>query len=536
MCSPCGLNQNQSSDGWNCINRIVSCNSSGFVTDRDLNGAFYLNNGIPTLTCILCDPSTVATSSGCTSCYPFVFTETPESIANIPNFCSLNCAKLSAGICIYNITSKDLIIDDYSLQVGNNEKEKSWFIETYAAVAYDQCRIATSRNVTACQLLLNMCILNYNSGSGTSIQKNPCDAFAFIKLRPLSADIPTLESEISIASYETISVSQVELKLVYDDTKSTCRSNALSFVAAKYKLNGNLISYSAIDLSELEICNFFTTDKVRLSENSFIAINYKKTCKLNVNKLIYISPNEPIFYELYLRYRLDNGTFSLLPVPIVVNNRNRFLSQRFFLIDKYSVKTSQSEDAQYVRYASSINIEFKLFNDNSDIGRIYPPILYINYNSLPITATNSPEVTFSVNYIMNIDAQLKNAWISVAVLASLAFLWSIIRSWSWNKRNGKMSSDIITVFKFFMYICNSCGNVFFVVFIGLCIWWLIVFKGQSFAYILTPQGNQESMFNLLLIVAFVLKALDVLHLIFVQVSYDIFAIDWEKPKVETGKL
>jgi meckelin len=137
---------------------------------------------------------------------------------------------------------------------------------------------------------------------------------------------------------------------------------------------------------------------------------------------------------------------------------------------------------------------------------------------------------------MELDTQISNIWISIAVLASLAFIWSIIRTWGWNKRSGKINSDIVTVFKFLMYVCGSVGNAFFVVFVGVCIWWLVVFKGQTFAYILTPQESQESVFRLLLIVAFALKALDVIHLIFVQVSYDIFVVDWEKPKVEKGFL
>ncbi len=87
-----------------------------------------------------------------------------------------------------------------------------------------------------------------------------------------------------------------------------------------------------------------------------------------------------------------------------------------------------------------------------------------------------------------------------------------------------------------MYLFSSIANVFFVVFIGVCIWWLIFFKGQNLAYILLPVSTQIDSFTALLVIAFVFKTVDILYLILVQVSYDVFVIDWEKPKVETGKF
>ena len=62
-------------------------------------------------------------------------------------------------------------------------------------------------------------------------------------------------------------------------------------------------------------------------------------------------------------------------------NTNR-LSHRFFLVDQYTTKASQSGTIQYVRYAKSITILFNLFNDNSNTGRMYPLILYITYDSI----------------------------------------------------------------------------------------------------------------------------------------------------------
>lgn len=45
-----------------------------------------------------------------------------------------------------------------------------------------------------------------------------------------------------------------------------------------------------------------------------------------------------------------------------------------------------------------------------------------------------------------------------------------------------------------------------------------------------PGNYQEIPFVTYLIVSFVLKLVDIIHLIFTQSSYDIFFIDWERPK------
>ena len=234
---------------------------------------------------------------------------------------------------------------------------------------------------------------------------------------------------------------------------------------------------------------------------------------------------------------LENGS-KVNTYSTLTTNTNR-LSRRFFLVDQYTAKTSQSGTTQYVRYASSITILFNLFNDNSNTGRIYPPIFYITYDSISTTQSSNSNLTispsFSVTYVMVLDTQINNVWISIGVISFFGLLWLFIRSWIWNKRSGKLTLDAVTIGKFIMYLFSSIANVFFIVFIGVCIWWLIFFKGQNLAYILLPVGTQTDSFTALLVIAFVFKAIDILYLILVQVSYDVFVIDWEKPKVETGK-
>ncbi|XP_053126486.1 meckelin-like [Hemicordylus capensis] len=90
------------------------------------------------------------------------------------------------------------------------------------------------------------------------------------------------------------------------------------------------------------------------------------------------------------------------------------------------------------------------------------------------------------------------------------------------------------VVKFLAFFAGSLANVFFVVALGTGIYWLIVFKGQQSSAVevtLPPAGSQiETNFIIFVLCAFVLKSLDVIHILITQLTVSIFLIDWEKPK------
>ena len=81
---------------------------------------------------------------------------------------------------------------------------------------------------------------------------------------------------------------------------------------------------------------------------------------------------------------------------------------------------------------------------------------------------------------------------------------------------------------------------------GVSLWWLIFFKvnspnlsfpnhtvtiqRQDAVYLVIPTTIQQASFTSLVVIAFALKTLDILHLIIRQSNVDIFFIDWEKPK------
>ena len=137
---------------------------------------------------------------------------------------------------------------------------------------------------------------------------------------------------------------------------------------------------------------------------------------------------------------------------------------------------------------------------------------------------------------MSLASQIEAIWISVGVIGFVAFVWAAFRSWIWSRRSGKLAVDFVTLFKFLMYLLNGFANVFYIIMIGVALYWLIFYKGQGLAYTAIPLDHlgQQDLFKSLLIVAFCMKVVDVLHLILVQCSYDVFFIDWERPKLRAA--
>lgn len=65
---------------------------------------------------------------------------------------------------------------------------------------------------------------------------------------------------------------------------------------------------------------------------------------------------------------------------------------------------------------------------------------------------------------------------------------------------------------------------------GLSIHWLIFFKRQKIVYQLLPTPSQERLFLELVGVTIAFKFIDVLHMLWSQISFEIFFVDWERPQ------
>jgi len=66
--------------------------------------------------------------------------------------------------------------------------------------------------------------------------------------------------------------------------------------------------------------------------------------------------------------------------------------------------------------------------------------------------------------------------IAVGVLLAVAIVFSIIQTWGWSRRAGKISIDFVTLIKFLAFSCGNMANAFFVTTFGSSIWWLVFYK------------------------------------------------------------
>ena len=298
----------------------------------------------------------------------------------------------------------------------------------------------------------------------------------------------------------------------------------LKYFAAEYSLRGNLIGYKDFDVSNLQLCNLALPYQSPISTDSlFSTKSINQYCSLTVEKLLEIFNKEPSFFELFLNYNTNDAT----QVMVSINNVSY---SRFFLVDSISSKPKVNEKPNFIRYAKSITLSYNLVENNS-IGEIYPPKLLIDYDYVKTDDTSKlVQIEFKIKYEMDLKNQFKNFYIALGVLSGLGFIWSIFEIYRWNKRAGKYAIDLITIFKFLMFLLGTIANCFSYLIVGTCIYWLISYRAQKIAFLFLPLESQERIFTIFLVLATVLKTVDVLHMILLQVSYDITFIDWEKPK------
>lgn len=507
-CEACAANYRQSTDGYSCVVCNTVCqncpNTSGYVTSTNENGVTSTN-----ARCVTCDSANSILLNGqCVSCKPFVFTVSASG-----NIAGVSCNQpfiRSAGILILNDGSVTVSSYDFDVTFGS-DRFTSTYLSNQLVGLYQTCRDTTRRNVTSCEALGNLCALKLYAFNLISNNIDACTLFentVNILLSSQSnaanqfwdANAPWLVYPVTFGTYKsaydatgistTGTAQYLNLKL-----DNRCKSSVLSFYAAKYNLQGDLLSFGPVDISEFQLCNFLTTSFALASDVSpFAATNYQQKCSITVGSLLKYGET-PVFYDLYLKY---SNSSKLFPVPVDTINysengntvntglpsSNDRLQRRFFLAESVtSLVSSSSQVPKYVRYAKSITIRFELAVGQTD-GRIYPPLVIINYDYVAADKTEKTvDVSFAISYVMNLDTQTIVVWAVIGALSGLGFFWAIFRTWIWNRRSGKMAPDLVTVIKFFLFLINALSNIFFAVLVVFSIFWLIFYKVQSLNFL-----------------------------------------------------
>ncbi|XP_019406039.1 PREDICTED: meckelin isoform X1 [Crocodylus porosus] len=549
-CEKCPENVNGvTEDGWNCIacpkglttEGKCKCLNNEILVERDVNGTL-----LKEALCIHCDGSEQSFSTSdvlgnrCTRC--------EQTFINVSKSC--DCSEpniLTGGLCFSSsghFPPKGVATIRYG-QLGITVTS-AWFQKNLQASAA-ACWLYS--NLTSCQALGNMCVMNMNSLSSAST--DACGLFQYIYTNTAGlgivhsisfwrqylpwiyyGDQPGLASQV-------LETTQFPTGFSF---KGTNKNIKLQFIAASYDAEGNFLKWQSLEGGVLQLCPDTLT---RLDAAYIFGTTYQQSCTISVSKILTSFP-KPVFYDVYLEYPEDNGQEYLWAIPVLnlnlqynemlvnqgSNRNNWLLTRRIFLVDALSGKENDlKKQPRIIRIASKITISIHLV-PNTQRGAIYPPLITIAYTDLLVQNpdTQSVTVSFSVNYEMSqSEAQIQTD-IALGVLGGLAVLWSLLKTAGWKRRTGSSVIDLQTVFKFLLFYAGDLANVFFIITVGTGIYWLIFFKAQQFVSVLLPIPSQEKHFVTYIGCAFTLKALQFLHKLISQLLVDIFFIDWERPK------
>ncbi|CAF4599618.1 unnamed protein product [Rotaria sp. Silwood1] len=131
---------------------------------------------------------------------------------------------------------------------------------------------------------------------------------------------------------------------------------------------------------------------------------------------------------------------------------------------------------------------------------------------------------------MDLENHTRNVWIILGTLSGVGMIVAVIQTWAWFSKSEKEVIDLPTLGKFLLHFLDILSTVIFLVMAGVSVWWLIFFKSQVDSTFESKTNSQQNIFKILFIVSFILKTIDIIHLIIQQTTIDIFFIDWERPK------
>ncbi|XP_045437267.1 meckelin isoform X2 [Pipistrellus kuhlii] len=502
-------------DGWNCISCPADltaegkcqCPSGHILVERDVNGTL-----LSQATCRLCDGSensfTVANALGnrCVRCEP-TFINTSRSCA-----CSESNI-LTGGLCFSTGNFPPPMISPARYGELGMSIPSEWFAR-YLHSSAAACRVYA--NLTACQALGNMCVMNMNSYNYATF--DACGLFQFV-----SESTPGLRTVHSVSfwkqnlpwlfyGYQLGLAPQVLSTTPFPSNfsfKGQNQNTQMKFVAASYDVRGNFLKWQTLKGGILQLC---PDTETRLNAAYSFGTTYQQDCVIPVSKILTDFPS-PIFYDLYLEYTDENQHQYIWALPVLnlnlqhnkmfvnqdSNSGKWILTRRIFLVDALSGRENDlGSQPRLIRIATQISLSIHLV-PNTKKGNIYPPLITIGYSDIDVKDPNSQfvKVSFSVEYEMN-------------------------------QEEPRIQTD--TVMKFLVYYAGDLTSVFVIITVATGLYWLIFFKAQKSVSVFLPTPTQEERFVSFVGCAFALKALQFLHKLVSQVTIDIFFIDWERPK------
>ncbi|KAF7691901.1 meckelin [Silurus meridionalis] len=532
-------------DGYECIScpgglgedGRCQCPGGSVLVERNVNG-IPLQEAL----CEFCNGTDPAFSSPDTKGNRCVRCQ--ESFISTSQSCECGSNYMAGGMCFppSNLPSQVQTTINFA-QLGL-AVVSSWLVSfLYSSAA--ACLLFTNR--TACQALGNMCVMNMHSSS--SISNDACGLFNTI-YRATAAqgnnqDNPYWRSNLPWLYYGeqpglASRVLQTEPLPVGFSFKGANKNTNIGLLAAVYTVQGEFLRWENLGRKYLQLCPDTIT---RLQAAYTFGTAYKQNCVLSVSDLLAAYP-EPLFYDIFMAQQNSAGDTRLVPVPILnlnlqlnsqfinqASNMNSwYLTRRLLVVDTLSGR-EMSVTPRVIRVANNLKLRFQLV-PNTQNGQVYPPLVTVSYTDILITdqAKQTVAVSFSLEYEMDQnDAQVKTD-IALGVLGGVAVVYSLLKTASWKRRIASPIVDVKTILKFLLFYAGDLANIFFFITMGTGLYWLIFYKAQQFVSVLLPLPAEEDRFVIYVGCAFALKAVQFLHELWLQMSVDIFFIDWERPR------
>ncbi|XP_027417359.1 meckelin isoform X5 [Bos indicus x Bos taurus] len=475
-------------DGWNCIScpggltaeGKCHCPTGHILVERNVNGTL-----LSQATCELCDESensfTVANALGnrCVRCEPAFINTSKSCACSEPNI-------LTGGLCLSSTGNFPLrMISTARYGELGISFTSEWFAK-YLQSSAAACWVYG--NLTSCQALGNMCVMNMNYYDSSTF--DACGLFQFI-----------FENTAALGTVHSVSFWRQNLPwLFYGDQLGLApqilsttplptnfsfkgenqQSTKLKFVAASYDVRGNFLKWQTLEGGILQLC---PDTEMRLNAAYSFGTTYQQSCEIPVPKILTDFPT-PTFYDVYLEYTDENQHQYIWAVPVLnlnLQHKKMFvnkdsssgkwlLTRRIFLVDTLSGRENDlGSQPRLIRVATQISLSIHLV-PNTKNGNIYPPLITIAYHDIDIKdpSSQSVKVSFSVTYEMDQGEAHVQTDIALGVLGGLAVLSSLLKTAGWKRRIGSPMID--------------------------------------------------------------LQALQFLHKLISQITIDIFFIDWERPK------
>ncbi|XP_056235697.1 meckelin isoform X1 [Seriola aureovittata] len=535
-------------DGFGCIRCPGSlidegkckCPKGDVLVERDVNG-----NLLVEARCETCNGNSpafsVPNSNGdrCKRCQASFINTSCQ--CNTPNV-------LAGGLCFPSGTLSTNVNPSVNYAQLKFSVQSAWFVKNlYSSAA--ACLVFS--NLTACQALGNMCVMNMHSLSGVSadacglfnsIFRSRAAASSTQDISYWRANLPWLYygDEPGLAS-RVLQTDPVPIGFSFRGKK---KNTDIKLHAAVYNVRGEFLRWEPVGGGNLQLCPETAT---RQKSAFSFGTAYHESCDLSVAELWGTHP-EPLFYDLFMELGGEENR-KLLPLPQLVYNqqyngrfinqegmKNWYLSRRMFLVDMLSGREKESSLPKVIRVASSVKIRLQLVPRTQE-GQVFPPLMTVTYKDVPIMDINTQTVstTFAVEYEMDQSEARMKTDTALGVMGGMAVLYSLLKTVSWKRRIASPLIDVETMLRFLLFYAGDLANVFFAVTVGTGLYWLIFYKAQQFVSVLLPLPAQEEQFVTYIGCAFALKAVQFLHKLILQVSVDIFFIDWERPRSKASR-